>query len=77
MEHFLVGLAMLAPAIFIVLLLAGGIIIVSAWAYALLPPVLKGNPPDRTVKTRKERRSGHDRRHGMATNIHRNHTAAT
>lgn len=78
MENFLVGLAMLAPAIFVVLLIAGGIVIVSAWIYALLPDVLKGpKPASPASKQRIERRSGRDRRRGVPSDTRSGYTAVS
>ncbi|MCU7929507.1 MAG: hypothetical protein KZQ90_01815 [Candidatus Thiodiazotropha sp. (ex Codakia rugifera)] len=57
METILTGILMLAPAIFIFLLIAGGIIMASMWIYAHLPI-------NKTLKKSGfERRSGIDRRH--------------
>ncbi|MET0071180.1 MAG: hypothetical protein ABW096_14180 [Candidatus Thiodiazotropha sp.] len=57
MEIILAGILMLAPAIFIVLLIAGGIIMASMWVYAHLQHDGGGK------KRRYERRSGIERRH--------------
>lgn len=59
MEIILVKLLMLAPAIFFVLLVAGGIIMASMWIYAHLPINKAGK------QQRVERRSGIDRRHAV------------
>lgn len=57
MEVILAGILMLAPAIFIFLLIAGGIIMASMWIYLHLPM-------NKTLKKyRYDRRSGIDRRH--------------
>lgn len=57
METILAGILMLAPAIFIFLLIAGGIIMASMWIYVHLPI-------NKTLKKyRYDRRSGIDRRH--------------
>ncbi|MBT2968892.1 MAG: hypothetical protein B6D72_01035 [gamma proteobacterium symbiont of Ctena orbiculata] len=57
METILAGILMLAPAIFFVLLIAGGIITVSMWVYAHLQNGSGGK------QRRYERRSGIERRH--------------
>lgn len=57
MENFLAGILMLAPAIFLLLLIAGGLIMASMWIYAHLPINKIGK--NHTY----ERRSGIDRRH--------------
>ncbi|MES9947237.1 MAG: hypothetical protein ABW080_19995 [Candidatus Thiodiazotropha sp.] len=57
METILAGILMLAPAIFFILLIAGGIIMASIWIFAHLPIDKAGK------KQSVERRSGSDRRH--------------
>ena len=69
MENFLVGLAMMIPAIFVVLLVAGGVITVSVWAYMYFSAPIKGKDHlKRDNAPRRERRSGRDRRHSVSSN---------
>ena len=72
METILVGLAMLVPAIFAVLLITGGIVMVALWAFAQMPAAVSGRFSP--AAGRRERRNGRERRHRL-TDQHRRPSA--
>lgn len=77
METIVVGILMLFPAVFILLLIAGGAIMVSFWVFAHLPPSLTGKTPAKVTKPyRNERRSGSDRRHQLTEKTGQHTSAA-
>ena len=66
MQTILVSILMLFPAIIAVLLIVGGIVMASVWAFSWLPSALTGKTSARAQKLHREnRRSGQDRRHGL------------